>query len=101
MVQSPLFSWAVLLSHMNFADFNQQPYETQLALVHGTGTYIARRWQEVDEAVLLYQLPTHFFVELTYNTEANAILYLFAFEAGSEDDRLPDYAMPSWLPEAK
>ena len=37
--------------------------------------------------------------ELTYNTEANAILYLFAVEAGSEDDRLPDYAMFVQLPD--
>jgi hypothetical protein len=86
---------------MILADFNERPYQSQLALVHAEGAFIATRWQQVDEAVLLYEMPGHFFAELTYNTVANEILYLFAFEAGSEDDRLPDYAMfvqlPDWL----
>lgn len=90
---------------MTLAAFNALPDDTQLALVHAEGTYIATRWQEVDEAVLLYEMPGRYFVELTYNTQANTILYLFAFEAGSEDDRLPDYAMfvtlPDWLPKAE
>ncbi|HEX8349074.1 MAG TPA: hypothetical protein VF598_03865 [Hymenobacter sp.] len=44
-------------------------------------------------------------MELTYNTDANAVQYLFPFEAGSEDDRLEDYALfvqlPSLLPETE
>lgn len=51
--------------------------------------------------MLLYEMPGRFFVELTYGTETNEVQYLFAFEAGGEDDRLPDYAMfvklPDWM----
>ncbi|SFQ82145.1 hypothetical protein [Hymenobacter arizonensis] len=89
---------------MTLTQFNALPEDRQFALVYATGTYVARRWQEVHEAVLLYHLPDGFFVELTYDTDANEVQYLFAFEAGSEDDRLEDYAMfvqlPGWLPEA-
>ncbi|MBH8558961.1 hypothetical protein [Hymenobacter negativus] len=88
---------------MALAQFNALPYEQQLALVYAEGAYIATRWQEVYEAVLLYQLPSGFFAELTYDTETNEVQYLVAFEAGGENDRLPDYAMfvklPGWLPE--
>ena len=77
--------------------------EVQLAYVYRQGTYIARRWDDFHQAVNLYQLPDGFFVELNYDTDQNEITHLFAFEAGSEDDRLPDYAMfvklPDWLPE--
>ena len=87
---------------MSLAHFNTLPDEQQLALVYAEGAYVATRWQEVFEAVLLYQVPGGFFVELTYDTETNEVQYLFAFEAGSKDDRLPDYAMfvklPDWLP---
>ncbi|MDO7852970.1 hypothetical protein [Hymenobacter convexus] len=90
---------------MTLDHFNTLPYEQQLALVYADGSYVATRWQEVYEAVLLYEMPGRFFVELTYDTETNEVQYLFAFEAGGEDDRLPDYAMfvklPDWLPEAE
>lgn len=86
---------------MTLVQFNALPDEQQLALVYAEGAYLATRWQEVYEAVLLYQMPSRFFVELTYDTETNEVQYLFAFEAGGEDDRLPDYAMfvklPDWL----
>ena len=75
---------------MTLDQFNTLPYEQQLALVYADGGYVATRWQEVYEAVLLYQLPGRFFVELTYDTETNEVQYLFAFEAGGEQDRLPD-----------
>jgi len=56
-------------------------------------------------AVQFYQLPGRFFVELNYDIEQNKVTHLFAFEAGSEDDRLLDYAMfeklPDWLPETE
>jgi len=37
----------------------------QLAASYTAGTFVARRWQEVDEAVLLYRMPGGFFAELT------------------------------------
>ena len=87
---------------MTLDQFNALPDDQQLAAVHATGTYVARRWQEVHEAVLLYDMPGRFFVELTYDTDTNEVQYLFPFEAGSEDNRLADYAMfvqlPGWLP---
>jgi hypothetical protein len=90
---------------MTFDQFKALPYGEQLAAVYEAGQYLATRWQEVNEAVLLYQLPGRFFVELTYDTDTNEAQYLFAFTAGSEDDRLEDYAMfvrlPAWLPEAE
>ena len=51
---------------MTLAQFNALPDEQQLALVYAEGAYVATRWQEVYEAVLFYQMPDHFFVELTY-----------------------------------
>ena len=33
-------------------------------------------------AVLIYNMPGHFFVELTYDTDANEVQYLFRFAAG-------------------
>jgi hypothetical protein len=66
---------------------------------------LARRWDDYHQAVQLYQLPDGFFVELNYDVEANKIEFLFAFEAGGEDDRLPDYAMfvklPDWIPDVE
>jgi hypothetical protein len=44
--------------------------------------------------VLLYQLPGELFVEMNYDVNESEVTFLFPFEAGSEDDRLPD-----WLPE--
>jgi hypothetical protein len=87
---------------MNLTQFNSLPDEQQLTLVYAEGAYVATRWQEVYEAVLLYQLPGGFFVELTYDTETSEVQYLYAFEAGGKGDRLPDYVMfvklPDWLP---
>jgi hypothetical protein len=92
-------------SPMTLSQFNALAYEQQLVLVYAKGSFVATRWQEVYEAVLLYQLPGGFFVELTYDTETNEVQYLFAFEAGGEDNRLPDYAMfvklPGWVPDAE
>lgn len=86
---------------MTLVQFNALPDEQQLALVYAKVAYVATRWQEVYEAVLLYQLPGGFFAELTYDTETNDVQYLFAFEAGGKDDRLPGYAMfvklPDWM----
>lgn len=90
---------------MNFSEFTLLAEDDQLASVYATGAYVATRWQEVYEAVLLYQMPAGFFVELTHDTEANEVQYCFAFEAGSEDDRLADFAMfvqlPDWVPESE
>ena len=90
---------------MTLNEFNTLPEDCQLAVVYATGTYVARHWQEVYEAVLLYELPGRFFVELTYHVDTNEVQHLFPFAAGSEDYRLADYAMfvqlPGWLPEAE
>ena len=84
---------------------NQLPYDLQLVAVFETGTYIARRWDDVHQAVLLYQLPDGLFVELNYDVKQNRVNFLFPFEAGGEDNRLPDYAMfvklTEWLPEVE
>lgn len=85
---------------------NSKPGPTSSrALVYAEGAYVATRWQEVYEAVLLYQLPGGFCVALTDDPETNEVQYLFAFEAGGEDDCLPDYAafgkLPDWLPETE
>jgi hypothetical protein len=59
----------------------------------------------VHQAVLLCRVPSGFFVEANHNVDKNEVTHLFAFEAGSEDDRLEDYAMfvklPDWLPGAE
>jgi hypothetical protein len=90
---------------MTLDQFNALPEDRQLAAVYANGTDVARRWQEVHEAVLLYELPGRFFVELTYHVDTNEVQYLFPFAAGSADNRLADYAMfvqlPDWLPEAE
>ena len=102
---SRLAQWALSLCSMTLNQFNALPEDCQLAAVYATGTYVARRWQQVHEAVLLYHMPSRFFVELTYETDANEVQYLFPFEAGGEDDRLEDYALfvelPGWLPAAE
>ena len=50
-------------------------------------------------------MPASFFVEVNYDVEKNEVEFCFAFEAGGEDDRLPDYAMfvklPDWMPETE
>jgi hypothetical protein len=74
---------------MTLSQFNQLPYEQQLALVYAEGGYVATRWQKVYETVQLYQLPGRFFVELTYDTETNEVQYLAAFGADGEDDPWP------------
>ncbi|MFC6225624.1 hypothetical protein ACFP2F_20425 [Hymenobacter artigasi] len=90
---------------MTFPEFTLLTEDSQLAHVYAVGAYVATRWQEVYEAVLLYQMPGGFFVELTYDTESNEVQYCFPFETGSEDDRLADYAMfvklPTWVPEVE
>jgi hypothetical protein len=54
---------------------------------------------------MLYQVPSGFFVEVNYDVDKNEVTFLFPFEAGSDDDRLEDYAMfvklPDWLPKAE
>ena len=90
---------------MNLTLFNHLSEVVQLAYVYREGNYLARRWDDVHQAVILYQLPSDFFVEVNYNVEKNEVEFCFAFEAGSGDDRLPDYAMfvrlPDWVPDTE
>ena len=49
----------------------------------------------------LHQLPGGFFAEVNYDVDRNEITHVFAFEAGSDHDRLEDYAvfvkLPDWM----
>ena len=86
---------------MTLQQFQMLPNESQVAAVFAAGTFMATRWQEVDEAVHLYEMPGGFFAELTYNTTYNKVLYPASF-AANDKDKLEDYAMfvrlPDWLP---
>ena len=78
--------------------------QDQLPAVYAAGTFVARRWQQVDEAVRLYRMPGGFFAELTYHTTRRQVLYPGSFE-DDEPDKLEDYALfvrlPGWLPETE
>lgn len=86
---------------MTLHTFNMLSEEVQLAYVYREGTYIARRWDDIHQAVMLYQLPGGLFVEVNYDVNENRVTFLFPFKAGGEDDRLTDYAafvqLPDWL----
>jgi hypothetical protein len=90
---------------MTLDDFNQLSDEVLQVYVYRVGTYLARRWDDFHLAVNLYQVPAGFFVEVNVNVNTQEIELCFAFEAGSEDDRLPDYAafvkLPEWMPETE
>ena len=90
---------------MTFDQFTQLSEKVQLVYVFRQGTYIARRWDDIHQAVQLYRLPEGFFAEVNYDVDRNEVTFLFPFEAGGEDDRLPDYAvfvkLTDWLPEAE
>lgn len=83
---------------MTLYQFNLLPYETQLAAALNDGTFVATRWQAENEAVNLYSLPGHFFVEVTYDTVANELVDLRSFSTSAG---LEDYAvsvrLPDWL----
>ena len=81
---------------MTLYQFNQLPFEAQLAAVHETGTYLATRWEGLTESVLLYHLPGGLFAELCYDTEANHITHLRSFTSSVP---LEDYAHYIQLPE--
>ena len=84
---------------MTLDQFSLLSEEVQLAYVQRRGHYIARRWDDVHQAVLLYHLPGGFFVEVNYDVDKNEVTFLYPFEAGSADDRLEDYAMFVKLPD--
>jgi hypothetical protein len=91
---------------MTLHAFNQLSEEVQPAYVYRVGTYLARRWDDFHRAVNhLYQLPDGFFAEVNYYTDTEETEFGFAFEAGSEEDRLPDYAMfvklSGWMPDTE
>ena len=82
---------------MNRALFHALSEEDRVAAVVAHGRYVARRWQEIDEAMHLYQMPGNFFAELTYNSTRNAILYAEGF--GPEESEKPeDYVRPLRAP---
>lgn len=96
-----LFLCAPIICLMTPHNINQLLDEAQLAYVYRADHYVARRWDDVHQAVMLYQLPGGLFAELNYDVNDSKVTHLFAFEAGSEDDRLPDYAafvkLPDWM----
>ena len=61
---------------MKLYAFNVLPEDRQLALVYAEGAYIARRWDDVHQAVMIYQLPGGFFVELNYDVDKNEVTHL-------------------------
>ena len=81
---------------MTLYQFNALPYEAQLATVHETGTYLATRWESLNDSVLLYHLPGGLFVELCYDTTANHTTHLRSFTSSVP---LEDYAHDILLPE--
>jgi hypothetical protein len=83
---------------MSLHAFTQLTEDDQLYAVFATGIFVATRGAIGWEANL-YVLPGAFFVEVHYNTAHNVITHLMAFEAGDENDRLPDYAMFVKLPD--
>jgi hypothetical protein len=64
---------------MPLDQFTVLPLDEQLAILFESGTLVATRWQEVDEAINLYELPDRFFAEITYNTTRNELLELFNY----------------------
>ena len=94
----------ILFLSMTLAEFRALSEEDQTAAVYAAGTLVGQRWQQVDEAVLLYRMPGDFFAELTYNTAHRQVLYPDSF-GDDEPDKLEDYALfvrlPGWLPETE
>lgn len=76
----------------------------QLAAVYAAGTFVARRWQEGDEAGRWYRMPGGFFAELTDTTTRQQVLYAGSFGA-DEPGKREDYALfvrlPGGLPETE
>ena len=76
----------------------------RLAAVYDAGTFVARRWQEGDEAGRLYRMPGGFFTGLTDNTTRQQVLFPGSFGA-DEPDKREDYALfgrlPGGLPETE
>jgi hypothetical protein len=89
----------VLSGRMHFHAFTRLSEEVQLAYVYRQGAYLARRWDDVHQAVNLYHLPEDFFVEVHFDLDRQAVTHLFSFEAGGPDDRLEDYAPFVTLPD--
>jgi hypothetical protein len=81
---------------MTLYQFCALPDEAQLATVHETGTYLATRWEGLNESVLLYHLPGGVFAELSYDVETNHITHLRSFVSSAP---LADYAHYITLPE--
>ena len=75
-------------------EFNQLTGERQLVTVFGTGTYLARRWEERD-GINLYHLSGDFFVELYYDPLAQELMRLRSFRSA---EPLEDYAAYMRLP---
>jgi hypothetical protein len=94
-----LRSLSLLLLSVTLNHFLTLSHERQLETVYTRGTYVARLWLDEWESVLLYAMPGRFFVELTHDADTNAVHYLFPFAAGSEDDRLEDFAASVRLPQ--
>ena len=84
---------------MTISQFSLLSEDVQMAYVYNQGHYVARRWDEVPQAVLLYQLPDGFFVELNYDVDQNEVTFLFPLAPGGPDDRIADYAMFVKLPD--
>ena len=82
---------------MTLDEFQVLSGPDQLAAVYATGTFVSRRWQEVDEAGRWYRMPGGFFAELTDKTTRQQVLYPGSFGA-DEWDKREDYALFVRLP---
>lgn len=89
---------------MTLDEFRALSEHDQTAVVYAAGTFVAQRWEEVDEAVLLYRMPGDFFAELPFDTTRQQVLYPGSFGDG-EPKKLEDYALfvrlPGWLLETE
>ena len=82
---------------MTLYQFNALLYDRQLAAVFDTGRFLATRWEEED-AVNLYHLPGGVFVEVFYDTLANAIVRVRSFTSAAPlEDYTPGIVLPDGL----
>ena len=61
---------------MTLDEFQALAEQDQLASVYATGAYVATRWQQVYEAVLLYQMPEGVFVKFIHADAGQINVYL-------------------------
>lgn len=79
---------------MTLDKFRALSERDQTAAVYAAGTFMARRWQEADEAVFLYQMSGGFFVGLTYLLDLRAYWSTTTSSASFSGATAKGYALP-------